>query len=460
MRSSTSPESTPARRGRSIVLGLHRYHDVIVPAARPEPEGQLAEVVGLVLEARGIHGSLGDRFALVKPNALDPRREDEVPAEVVGIRGERTLLMPLGSTDGLSVGARVRRAGSASMVEVGDSFLGRIIDGLGRPLDGGPPPLGTALRPLVAPPPNPLQRAPIEKALTMGVRAVDSLLTVAKGQRLGIFAGGGVGKSTLLGMMVRRANVDVAVVGLIGERGREVEEFVRLTLGKEGLKRSVVVAATSSDPPLLRARGALYATAIAEHFRDQGLDVLLVMDSVTRYAMALREVGLATGEPPTTKGYTPSVFAALPQLLERAGTSDGKGSITGLYTVLVEGDDLSDPVSDAARAILDGHIVLSRKLAERGHFPAIDVPQSISRVMPMVVDKDRMRRARKVRELLSSFREAEDLLAIGAYRQGALPKLDEALMRMPKLESFLQQDLEDGPGALPVDKQLDDVLTR
>jgi flagellum-specific ATP synthase len=339
------------------------------------------------------------------------------------------------------------------MVDVGDALLGRVLDGLGRPIDGRPAPQTWESRPLHAAPPSPLARAPIDTALPTGVRAVDAMLTLGKGQRIGIFAGGGVGKSTLLGMMVKNAAVDVAVVALCGERGREVEEFVRNTLGDKGLARSVVVAATSADAPLVRARVALQATAIAEHFRDAGKNVLLVMDSLTRYAMALREIGLATGEPPTTKGYTPSVFAALPRLLERAGTSTGKGSITGLYTVLVEGDDLSDPIADAARAILDGHIVLRRAIAERGMFPAIDVPASISRVMSFVASPERRKSAQRARALLAAHREAEDLVAIGAYKAGASARLDEAIARMPKLEAFLAQDA-DAPAAKDIDAAL------
>lgn len=414
-----------------------RFVDRARAAARPPVEGTLVEAIGLVLEARGCRARIGDLFELGSPGS--PTME----AEVVGIRGDRTLLMPLGSTDGLSAGARVRPAGRAAQVAVGDALLGRVIDGLGRPLDGLPAPALHAYTPLRASPPNPLRRKPIEHTLHVGVRAIDGLLTLGKGQRMGIFAGGGVGKSTLIGMMVRRAKLDVAVIALIGERGREVEEFVRMTLGPEGLARSVVVAATSSDPPLARVRGALQATAIAEYFRSQGRDVLLVMDSVTRYAMALREVGLAAGEPPTTKGYTPSVFASLPALLERAGTDEGNGSITGLYTVLVEGDDLADPIADASRAILDGHCVLSRSLAERGHFPAIDVPASISRCMPQVVPRSRINLAQRARELLSTFRQAEDLVSIGAYKAGSVPRLDEALARMPKLEGFLRQSLDE-----------------
>lgn len=403
----------------------------------PTREGCLSEAVGLVLEARGVRASIGDLYR------LKPQAAEAIEAEVVGVRGERTLLMPLGTTEGLEIGAPVRRMGRAARAMVGPALLGRVVDGLGRPLDGRPAPRLEVERPLYGKPPTPLLRRPIERALPTGVRALDGMLTLAEGQRIGIFAGGGVGKSTLLGMLVRRMAADVAVIALIGERGREVEEFVNRTLGEEGLQKAVVVAATSSDPPLVRARGAVYATAIAEHFRDQGLKVVLMMDSVTRYAMALREIGLAVGEPPTTKGYTPSVFAALPRLLERAGTSTGPGSITALYTVLVEGDDLSDPIADAARAILDGHVILSRKLAERGHFPAIDVPRSISRCMPAVVSRDRMKLAQDARMLLATHAEAEDLVSIGAYQAGSVPRLDDALRRMPALENFLRQSFDE-----------------
>ncbi|MGE0787563.1 MAG: FliI/YscN family ATPase [Sandaracinaceae bacterium] len=415
------------------MIDVARYAAAARPALAPAVDGWLSEAVGLVLEARGVRASIGDLYR------LRPTDHAPIEAEVVGVRGERTLLMPLGATEGLEVGTPIRRIGRAALAPVGRGLLGRVVDGLGRPLDGLPAPRLDAERALYGKPPTPLLRRPIERMLPTGVRALDGLLTMAEGQRIGIFAGGGVGKSTLLGMLVRRMQADVAVIALIGERGREVEEFVHRTLGPEGMSRAVVVAATSSDPPLVRARGAVYATAIAEHFRDQGLSVVLMMDSVTRYAMALREIGLAVGEPPTTKGYTPSVFAALPRLLERAGTSVGKGSITGLYTVLVEGDDLSDPISDAARAILDGHVILSRKLAERGHFPAIDVPRSISRCMPQVASEDHMGLAQEARALLAAYAEAEDLVAIGAYQSGSIPRLDDALRRMPALEKFLQQ---------------------
>ncbi|MCG8557248.1 MAG: FliI/YscN family ATPase [Proteobacteria bacterium] len=416
------------------MTGLRQYIPSARRAARPVVAGKLSQVVGLVLEAKGCRAGMGDLFE------LEPLSGGAtIQAQVVGLRGATCLLMPLGETHGLEVGSTLRHIGRATRVAVGTGLLGSVVDALGRPLDGRAPPALELDVPLHGASRNPLRRRPIDTPLHVGVRALDGLLSLGRGQRVGIFAGGGVGKSTLLGMMVRNTQADVVVVGLVGERGREVEEFVNRTLGQEGLARSVVVAATSADPPLIRARGALYATAIAEFFRDRGLHVLLVMDSLTRYAMALREIGLAAGEPPTTKGYTPSVFAALPRLLERAGTTSGQGSITGVYTVLVEGDEMSEPVADAARAIMDGHIVLSRQLAERGHHPAIDVAASVSRVMPQVATPKHQQYAARVRELLAAYREAEDLVAVGAYQSGALPRLDEALRRMPHLERFLRQ---------------------
>jgi len=407
-------------------------------AARPQVHGRLTEVVGLVLEAGGCPAAIGETCEVL-PGGGRAR----VPLEVVGLRNGRTLLMPLGAVSGLEVGMPVRRCGGAATVSVGRGLLGRVVDGLGRPIDGGGPIAKDDRVPLDADPSHPLSRRPVEVPLPVGVRAIDGMLTLGVGQRVGVFAGGGVGKSTLLAMMVRRAKADVCVVGLIGERGREVEEMVNRTLGV-GLARSVVVAATSADPPLARVRGALLATAYAEYFRSLGLKVLLVMDSVTRFAMAMREIGLAIGEPPTTKGYTPSVFAALPRLLERAGTCDGPGAITGVYTVLVEGDDLSDPIADAARAILDGHIVLSRHLAERGHFPAIDVSRSVSRVFGDVTEPAHRELVNRARGTLADFGEAQDLMSIGAYAQGVFPHLDEAVARKPGLEAFLRQGTDEG----------------
>lgn len=433
-------------------IDLSRYKTLARRTSIPVVEGRLIEVVGLVLEAGGCRASIGDIYE-VRSESGGPSLE----AEVVGLRRDHTLLMPLGETHGLEVGAPLRRVGQSAYVRVGQGLLGRVVDGLGRPLDGRELPRLDADRPLHGTARNPLRRRPIEHPFHVGVRAIDAFLTMGEGQRIGIFAGGGVGKSSLLGMMVRNATMDVAVIALIGERGREVEDFVHRTLGEDGLTRSVVVVATSADPPLVRARGAAYATAVAEYFRSRGLRVLLVMDSLTRYAMALREVGLAIGEPPATKGYTPTVFAALPRLLERAGTSAGPGSITGVYTVLVEGDDLADPIADAVRAILDGHIVLSRNLAERGHFPAVDLPRSVSRVMNDVVPQERIQVAQRARELIATHREVEDLLAIGAYKQGSVPRLDEALARMPSLEQFLRQRGSDSTSRQDLDRYLQQI---
>jgi flagellum-specific ATP synthase len=339
---------------------------------------------------------------------------------------------------------------------VGVGLLGRIVDAFGNPLDEGPAPKVAGRYPIHAPPPPAVSRRPIEHAFHTQVRAIDALLTLGQGQRVGIFAGAGVGKSTLLGMICRRAEADVNVVALVGERGRELGEFVRMSLGEEGLARSIVVAATSDQPPLVRARGAETATAMAEYFRDQGKRVLLVMDSVTRYAMALREAALAAGEPPATKGYPPSVFAALPRLLERAGTSAGEGVITALYTVLVEGDDMSDPVADAVRSILDGHVVLSRTLAERGHFPAIDALQSVSRLAAQITDERHQRAAGVVRELLAAYRDAQDLIQVGAYVAGSDPRVDLAQRMMPRIEAWLRQRVgEDSP----IDRSIADLAT-
>lgn len=435
------------------MMPLTRFGDVVKRARGPVVQGRLSEAVGLILEARGCSASLGDLYEVVSDG-------ERVEAEVVGLRGARTLLMPLGPTHGLEAGAPLRRLGRGARAGVGDAMLGRVLDALGRPLDGdAPPPIDDERTLDGGETPNPLARRPVETPFPVGVRAIDGLLTMGVGQRIGIFAGAGVGKSSLLGMMVRGAEADVAVVALIGERGREVEEFVHRTLGEEGMRRSVVVAATSAESPLVRARGALFATAIAEHFRDRGKRVLLVMDSVTRYAMALREIGLAVGEPPTTKGYTPSVFAALPRLLERAGTSEGRGSITGVYTVLVEGDDLSDPISDAARGILDGHVVLSRELAERGHFPAIAANASVSRVMSHVANPEQQRFAQRARKLIAAHREARDLQSIGAYKPGTVARLDEALARFGGLEAFLQQGLHEHVTPQATRAQLEAIWT-
>jgi flagellum-specific ATP synthase len=397
--------------------------------------GRVTRVVGLVIEAVGLEIGVGE---LCRITSLSDDRS--ILAEVVGFQERGVLLMPLGEIDGIHPGASVRPLGRSFGADVGPNMLGRVLNGLGHPIDG----LGgfnvVERVPLAAEPPNPLHREVIAEPLETGVRAIDALLTLGRGQRVGIFAGSGVGKSTLLGMMARRSSADINVIALLGERGREVRDFLN-TLGPEGLARSVVVVATGDQAALIRARGALVATAIAEYFRDMGKQVLLMVDSVTRVAMAWREIGLAVGEPPTTKGYPPSVFAALPRLLERAGNA-ARGGITGLYTVLVDGDDFNEPVADAARSILDGHIVLTRRLASANHYPAIDVLQSKSRVRDHVIDPTQREAAELLMRLEAAYREKEDLLMVGAYQKGSSPVLDAAVAHRPEILSFLQQSPE------------------
>jgi flagellum-specific ATP synthase len=414
---------------------LRRMIEQAAKAQVHEPVGVVQDVVGMVVEVGGLRAAVGQ--------TLEVRTEDGtvLELEVVGFRSDRLLASPLGSLSGVHSGSSARLSDRGATVGVGPELLGRVLDAFGAPLDGGPRMPAGDRYPIHRPPPPPFGRKPVQAVFSTGVRAVDSLLTLGVGQRVGIFAGAGVGKSTLLGMICRSSQADVNVVGLIGERGREVSDFVRSSLGAEGLARSVVVAATSDQPPLVRAHGAEAATAIAEYFRDRGKSVLLVMDSVTRYAMALRETALSAGEPPATKGYPPSVFAALPRLLERAGTSTSEGVITALYTVFVEGDDLTDPIADAVRGILDGHIVLSRTLAEKGHFPAIDVLQSISRLAPEVTDAAHQGLASLVREALGTYRDAADLIQVGAYVAGSDPRIDSALTMVPKINAFLKQTL-------------------
>jgi FliI/YscN family ATPase len=419
---------------RGIDLGA--YVERARRAKGPSPEGYIREIVGQLVEVEGVTAAIGSQLEVT-------RLDRPLELEVLGFRGSRVLAAPLGSMAGLAPGARVRASPRMATVGVGESLLGRVTDAFGCPLDGGPALAFRNFAPLHAPPPAPFARTPIHEALETRVRVVDALLPLGKGQRIGLFAGTGVGKSTLLGMLCRHSMADVMVIGLIGERGREVGDFVRGALGAEGLRRSVVVAATSDAPPLVRVRGALRATAIAEYFRAQGKSVLLVMDSVTRFAMALREASLAAGEPPLTKGYTPTVFAALPALLERAGNADGPGSITAVYTVLVEGDDLNDPIADATRGILDGHIVLSRKLADRGLFPAIDVLRSVSRIANEVTTPEHQRAAAKVRDLLATYSEASDLIQIGAYVAGSDARIDAARIAQPKIESLIRQGLRE-----------------
>lgn len=397
--------------------------------------GKVQSVVGLLVEASDVHAAVGELCFIYEKDVRDGRR---VPAEVVGVRGRTSVLMPLEQTAGLRAGCLVQRSDLPLSVAVGDALLGRVIDGHGKPLDGKGPLLLEDEQPVHAEPPSPLERQMIREPLRTGVRAIDAFLTIGKGQRIGIFAGSGVGKSTLLGMIARRAEADVNVIALIGERGREVQEFIVDNLGAEGLKRSVVVAVTGDQAAMSRVKGANAALAIAEYFRDRGLDVLLMMDSVTRVAMAQREIGLAVGEPPTTRGYTPSVFAMLPRLLERAGPG-AEGTITGIFTVLVDGDDMNEPIGDAARGILDGHIVLSRKLAHANHFPAIDVLQSVSRVMPRVTSPEAREAAHRARRLMAAYRDAEDLIRIGAYEPGTSPEVDAAIAANTPLNHFLRQ---------------------
>lgn len=408
-----------------------------VRSARTSPrfrvDGRVEKAMGQLLEIAGVNAPVGAELVLEGNGG-------EVRVEVLGFKSGTLLAAPLGGTGGIAPGARVRVAMHAASIAVGDAMLGRIVDAFGRPLDGKPAPVCADLSPVHAPPPPAFGRRPIDEQFDSGVRAIDGLLPLGRGQRLGLFAGAGVGKSTLLGMMCRNAAVDVVVVGLIGERGRELGDFVRVALGPEGLAKSVVVAATSDQPPLVRARGALTATAIAEHYRRQGREVLLVMDSLTRYAMALREATLAAGEPPLTKGYTPTVFASLPALLERAGCgAEGEGTITAIYTVLAEGDDLADPVADAVKGILDGHIVLARGLADRGIFPAIDVLRSISRVAPDVAPRAQLDAVARIRDLLSAEEESRDLVRIGAYVAGSDPRIDAARTCVPKIEAMIRQ---------------------
>jgi len=396
--------------------------------------GHVTRVVGLVVESLGPRASVGDVCEL--------RRAEGgavLPVEVVGFRDGRLLSVPLGDTAGIRPGDRVVARGGVLSLPAGDGLLGRVIDGLGRPIDGRGPLQVSGRAPLRPPAMNPLDRDPVVAPIGTGVRAIDALLTCGRGQRVGLFGGSGVGKSTLLGMMARGTAADVVVLALVGERGREVRSFLEHDLGPSGLERSVVVVSTSDSPPLVRLRAAYGATALAEYFRDCGKNVLLMMDSVTRFAMAQREVGLAAGEPPTAKGYPPSVFALLPGLLERAGNVRGKGSITAVYSVLVEGDDTNEPIADAVRGILDGHIVLSRDLAGRNHYPAIDVLASISRTMPDVTDVAHRRSAAQVREWLATLRDTEDLVSVGAYVKGTTPRIDQALDRRDRLQAFLCQ---------------------
>lgn len=398
--------------------------------------GRVTEITGLIIKATGIRTSVGESCRIVSDNGLT------VEAEVVGFRDEKVLLMAVDDIAGVRPGSRVISIGRKVAVKVSDAIIGRVLNDRGEPIDGKGPVRGIDY-PLTIhlPPPHPLRRRRIKEPLDLGIRAINGLMTIGKGQRVGIMAGSGVGKSVLMGMIARFTEAPVTVIALIGERGREVREFIENNLGEEGLKKSIVVVSTSDQPPLAKVRGAFTATAIAEYFRDRGMDVLLLMDSLTRVAQAQREIGLATGEPPTAKGYTPSVFSLLPRLLERVGTAERNGSITGIYTVLVEGDDLSEPVADAVRAILDGHIVLSREIAMEGLYPSIDVLQSISRVMPDIVDDKHRELASRFIELMATYKRFEDMINLGAYKAGTNPKLDKAIEMIDKLRSYIRQDM-------------------
>jgi len=398
--------------------------------------GKVVEITGIIIKATGIKASIGESCRIFSENDLS------VDAEVVGFRDGKVLLMAVGDLAGIKLGSRVLPIKKKVSVKVSPSLKGRVINDRGEPLDGQGPVRGVDY-PLFSPTPNPLKKQRISEPIDLGIRAINGLLTCGKGQRIGIMSGSGVGKSVMLGMIARYSEASINVIALIGERGREVREFIEKDLGEDGIKKSIVVVSTSEQPPLAKVRGALAATAIAEYFRYRGENVLLLMDSLTRVAQAQREIGLATGEPPTSKGYTPSVFALLPKLLERVGTSENSGSITGIYTVLVEGDDLSEPVADAARAVLDGHIVLSRELAIENHYPSIDVLQSISRVMLDIIDSRHREYAAKFIEILAIYRKFEDLINLGAYKEGSNPKVDYAIKMMDNLKSYLRQDISE-----------------
>lgn len=399
--------------------------------------GKVSMVVGLTVESLGPKARLNDLCRIY----VDDDMDRYVMAEVVGFRESKLILMPFDNVEGVGVGCIVENTGKPLEIPVGDGVLGHTLDGIGRPTDGAELKF-TEYYPVEALPPDPMEREIISKVLPLGVKAVDGLITVGRGQRIGVFAGSGVGKSTLLGMFARNTKADINVIALIGERGREVREFIERDLGPEGMARSVVVVATSDKPALIRNKAAKTATAIAEYFRDQGKDVLLMMDSLTRFSMAQREIGLASGEPPVTRGYPPSVYSEMPKLLERAGTSD-KGSITGLYTVLVDGDDFNEPITDTARGILDGHIMLDRKLGHKNHYPAIDVLQSISRVMSAIATKEHKALAGKLKNVLATYNEAEDLINIGAYKSGSNPDIDYAISKIRSVNQFLCQGTDE-----------------
>lgn len=414
---------------------IEKYKFIINKSDTVRVNGKVVDVIGLVIVSVGPNAVMGEICSIVDQNG-----NEVCKAEVVGFKNGKVLSIAIGEVHNISPACEIKASGKSFSVGLGKGLLGRVIDGLGNPIDGKGEIDYSSFRECYREPPNPLERKRISSPIQTGVRAIDGLLTTGKGQRAGIFAGSGVGKSVLLGMIARNTSADVNVIALIGERGREVREFIERDLGEEGLQRSVVVVATSDKSPLIRMKGAYVGTTIAEYFRDLGMNVLFMMDSVTRFAMAQREIGLTIGEPPTTKGYTPSVFSLLPKLLERAGNTE-KGSITGLYTVLVDGDDMTEPIADAVRSILDGHIVLSRKLANRGQYPAIDTLQSVSRVMPDIIDQDHYQRSMRFNEIIATYKEAEDMINIGAYVRGSNPQIDHALSKISQLRGYLKQDI-------------------
>ncbi|MDO9463593.1 MAG: flagellar protein export ATPase FliI [Deltaproteobacteria bacterium] len=426
-----TPASNPA-------INWEAYRRAVEEAKTISVQGVVTQVIGMVIEGQGPGMAVGGICEIDLKN-----NGSSIPAEVVGFRNDRVLLMPLGEMRGIEPGSRIRLKQQSPNIKTGQKLLGRVIDGLGNQIDQKDRIEYETDYPLYAEPLNPLLRERISEPVDVGIRAINGLITIGKGQRIGIMSGSGVGKSVLMGMIARHTAADISVIALIGERGREVREFIERDLGEAGLRRSVVVVATSDQPPLIRMRGAYLATAIAEYFRDTGKDVILMMDSITRFAMSYREVGLAIGEPPTSRGYTPSVFAQLPKLLERAGTKRGGGSITGIYTVLVEGDDMNEPIADASRSIIDGHIVLSRDLANENHYPAIDILGSISRVMRDITGENQRKNAKRLINILATYRKAEDLINIGAYVKGSNPKIDYAIKMIDKVNAYLQQEVEE-----------------
>ncbi len=420
----------------SYEIDWDKYVDAIDQCLSIELEGRVVKVVGLIVEGAGLNTGIGSLCEINNDN------HETIMAEVVGFRDDRVLLMPYGDVRGIRVGSRIVLIEKSPAAEVGDGFLGRVIDGMGNPIDGKGPVQKKIKYPLYGQPVNPLERENISELMDVGIGALNALVPLGRGQRIAIMAGSGVGKSVLMGMMAKHTDADITVIGLIGERGREVRDFIDNNLGEEGIKKSVLVAATSDTPPLVRMRGAYLATSIAEYFRDQGKNVLLIIDSITRFAMSSRDVGLSAGEPPTNRGYTSSFFVKIPVLLERAGTVKGKGSITGIYTVLVEGDDLNDPVGDTVRSIVDGHIVLSRTLANRGFYPAIEILESVSRVARDVVSPEHTRLREETIEILSGYADAEDMISIGAYAPGTNPVIDRAIQLKPKLDALRKQGID------------------